>query len=64
MQVLSEKCYRALKFSKSKVSVVYKRKLNEVNVEPHNTVILSVLKGNMNLQYITHKTEPHHIFVI
>ena len=34
VQVLSEEYYRALKFLKSKVSVLYKGKLNEVNIGP------------------------------
>ena len=53
LQVLSKEYYRALKFLKSKVSVVYKRKLNEVNIGPYNLVIVSLLKTTMNLQYAT-----------
>ena len=31
----------------------YKRKPSEQNVSPYNTVILSLMKSNMNLQYVT-----------
>ena len=32
-----------------KVSMLYKRKPSEVNIGPYNTVILNLLKANMNL---------------
>ena len=38
---------------KKKVSVLYKRKPCEVNVGPYNTVILKLLKSNLNLQFVT-----------
>ena len=34
-----------------KVSILYKWKPCEVNIEPYNTVILKLLKSNMNLQF-------------
>ena len=45
--------FRALKFPKSKVLVVYKKRLNKVNTGPYNMVILSLLNANMNLEYVT-----------
>ena len=36
-----------------KVSILYKRKPCEVNIGPYNTVILKLLKSNMNLQFVT-----------
>ena len=35
------------------VSILYKRKPSEVNIGPYNTVILELLKSNMNLQFVT-----------
>ena len=35
------------------VSVLYKRKPREVNIGSYNTVILKLLKSNMNLQFVT-----------
>ena len=40
-------------FPKSKVLVVYKKRLNKVNNGPYNVVILSLLNANMNLEYVT-----------
>ena len=36
-----------------KVSILYKRKPCEVNIGSYNTVILKLLKSNMNLQFAT-----------
>ena len=36
-----------------KRSILYKRKPCEVNIGPYNTVILQLLKANMNLQFVT-----------
>ena len=33
--------------------VRYKRKLSEVNIGTHNTVILKLWKANMNIQFVT-----------
>ena len=35
------------------VSILYKRKSYEVNIGQYNTVILKLLKSNMNLQFVT-----------
>ena len=36
-----------------KVSILYKRKPCKVNIGPCSTVILKLLKSNMNLQFVT-----------
>ena len=36
-----------------KITIVYKRKPNEKNVSPYNTVLLSLMKSNMNIQFVT-----------
>ena len=43
----------ALEVMENKVSVVYQRKLNEGFISPYNTILLSLLKSNMNLQFVT-----------
>ena len=43
----------AVKNVQKKLSIIYKRKPSEVNVGPYNTVILSLSRANMNLQYVT-----------
>ena len=40
-------------YVQTQISIIYKRKPNEVSVGPYNTVILSLLKANMNIQYVT-----------
>ena len=51
---LSEKeYYDALDFVSKRVTILYKRKPNEQNVSPYNTVILSLMQSNMNIQYVT-----------
>ena len=51
--VSEDKYYKALKYIQTKISIIYKRKPSEVNVGPYNTVILSLLKANMNIQFVT-----------
>ena len=36
-----------------KFSILYKWKPSELNIGPYNTVILKLLKANMNLQFVT-----------
>ena len=43
----------ALEVMDNRVSIVYKRKLNEGYISPYNTVLLSLVKSNMNLQFVT-----------
>ena len=51
--VSADEYYNALKYIQVKVSIIYKRKPSEVNTGPYNTVILSLLKSNMNIQFVT-----------
>ena len=51
--ISEEEYYDALDYISSRVTVLYKRKPSEQNVSPYNTVILSLMKSNMNLQYVT-----------
>ena len=51
--ISEEEYYDALDYVSNKVTVQYKRKPSEQNVSPYNTVILSLMKSNMNLQYVT-----------
>ena len=37
----------------NKASILYKRKPSEVNIGPYDTVILKLLKFNVNLQFVT-----------
>lgn len=43
----------ALQCSQQKVSIIYKRKPCEKYISPYNTVMLSLLKSNMNIQFVT-----------
>ena len=51
--VTAEQYDNALGCVEKKVSILFKRKPSEVNIGPYNTVILKLLKGNMNLQFVT-----------
>ena len=50
--VTAEQYDNALGCVQKKVSILYKRKPYEVNIGPYNTVILKLLKSNMNLQIV------------
>ena len=43
----------ALECVQKKVSIIYKRRPCEKDISPYNTVILSLLKSNMNIQFVT-----------
>ena len=51
--VTEEQYDDALEVMNNKLSIVYKRKPNEGLISPYNTVLLSLLKSNMNLQFVT-----------
>ena len=51
--VTAEQYDNALGCVEKKVSILYKRKPCEVNIGPYNTVILKLLKSNMNLRFVT-----------
>ena len=45
--------YDALNTMQKKLSIFYKRRPCENTISPYNTVILSLLKSNMNIQFVT-----------
>ena len=45
--------YDALHKRNRKLSIHHKQKPNEKDISPYNTVTLSLIKSNMNLQYVT-----------
>ena len=45
--------YDALEYVQKEVAVVYKRRPCEQNVSTYNTVVLSLMKSNMNIQFVT-----------
>ena len=51
--VTAEQYDNALGCVGKKIWILHKRRLCEVNIEPYNTVILKLLKSNMNLQFVT-----------
>ena len=50
--VTGEQYDNALGCVEKMVSILYKQKPCEVNIGPYNTVILKLLKSNMNLQIV------------
>ena len=51
--VTAEQYDNALEWVKKTVSILYKWKPYEINIGSYNTVILKLLKSNMNLQFVT-----------
>ncbi|XP_066911966.1 uncharacterized protein [Clytia hemisphaerica] len=45
--------FSALDIVQRKLTVIYKREPHETNIGPYNTVIISLLQSNMNIQYVT-----------
>ncbi|XP_066926766.1 uncharacterized protein [Clytia hemisphaerica] len=45
--------FTALDMVQKKITVLYKRTPNETNIGPYNTVMISILQSNMNIQYVT-----------
>ncbi|XP_066930953.1 uncharacterized protein [Clytia hemisphaerica] len=48
-----EEYFTALNMVQKKLTVLYKRSPNETNIGPYNTVMISILQSNMNIQYVT-----------
>ena len=42
-----------LDYNLKKLSIIYRRKLSEIDIEPYNTVIPKIFKGNMDIQFDT-----------
>ena len=51
--VTEDEYTHALDVMAKKITIVYKRKPNEEFVSPYNTVLLSLMKSNMNIQFVT-----------
>ena len=51
--VTAEHYDNALESMEKKVSILYKRKPSEENIARYDTVILKLLKANINLQFVT-----------
>ena len=51
--ISEEEYYDALDYVSNRVTIQYKRMPSEQNVSPYNTVILSLMQSNMNIQYVT-----------
>ena len=51
--VLEDDYYEAVEYVQKKISIIYKRKPCEVNIGPYSTIILKILKSNMNIQFVT-----------
>ena len=51
---LSEQKYEnAMETIQKNTTIHHKRRPNELNISPYNTVLLSLLRANMNIQFIT-----------
>ena len=51
--VTEDKYIQALETMRRKISIIYKRKPNEKMINPYNTVLLDLVKSNMNFQFVT-----------
>ena len=51
--VTEDEHIQALEAMATKISIVYKRKPNETMMSLYNTVLLDLMKSNMNLQFFT-----------
>ena len=50
--VSEKQYYEAVKNIQKKLTIIYKRKPSETNIGPYSTVVLSLLRGNMNIQFV------------
>ena len=51
---ISEEEYEnAMDTMQKNTTILYKRQANEINVVPYNTVLLTLLRSNMNIQFVT-----------
>ena len=51
--ITEEEYYDALEYVHGLITVIYKRMPIDKNVSTYNTVILSLMKSNMNIQFVT-----------
>ena len=52
-EVTQDEYDNAMNTMQKSAAIHYRRKPNETMISPYNTVLLSVLKANMNLQFVT-----------
>ena len=52
-EVTQDEYDNAMNTMQKSTTIHYKRQPNEIMISPYNTVLLSVLKANMNLQFVT-----------
>ena len=45
--------YQALDTLRSKMTILYKRKVNETHISPYCPPLLAIMRSNMNIQFIT-----------
>ena len=51
---VSEQEYEnAMETMQKNITIHYKRRPNELNISPYNTVLLSLLRANLNIQSVT-----------
>ena len=51
--VTEDKYIQALETMRRNISIIYKTKPNETMINPYNTVLLDLMKSNMNFQFVT-----------
>ena len=51
--IIKDQYDNAFEVMDNRVSIIYKRKLNEGCISPYHTVLLSLVKSNMNIQFVT-----------
>ena len=51
--VTEDEYIQALETMRRKISIIYKRNSNETITSTYNTVLLNLMKSNMNLQFVT-----------
>ena len=51
--VTEDEYIQALQTMRRKISIICKRKPNETMISPYNTVLLNLIKSNVNVQFVT-----------
>ena len=52
-RISEEEYENAMDTMQRNTTILYKRQANEINVVPYNTVLLTLLRSNMNIQFVT-----------
>ena len=50
--ITREQYFEVLDQVQNSLKIMYKRQPNETNIGPYNTVMLSILQSNMNIQFV------------